>query len=70
HPVRIPDKNSSITVDDLKTIFQDLSNYIIIPHYKKNPEIKPKTLNLLNDYITAGEVASPRKFIYCIKDLN
>jgi ABC-type dipeptide/oligopeptide/nickel transport system ATPase component len=66
--VRIPDKNSSITVDDLKTIFQDLSNYIIIPHYKKNPEIKPKTLNLLNYYITAGEVASPRKFIYCIKD--
>lgn len=65
---KIPDKNTSISVSDLTSIFPNLSNYIVIPHYKKNPEINNKTLQSLKSYITAGEVASPRKFIYCIKD--
>ncbi|MFT4804895.1 MAG: ABC-type dipeptide/oligopeptide/nickel transport system ATPase component [Psychroserpens sp.] len=66
--VLIPDKNSSITVEKFREIFSDFSKYILIPHYKKSPEIKEQTLEELSNFVTAGEVTSPRKFIYCIKD--
>ncbi|MGQ0950207.1 PHP domain-containing protein [Acinetobacter baumannii] len=64
----IPDKETSITIAQLKEVFNDLSNYLVIPHYKKSPEIKEETLVELLDYVTSGEVTSPRKFTYCIKD--
>jgi len=66
----IPDKDISITLDEFKKVFPDLSKYILIPHYKKSPEIKEQTLQGLSGFITAGEVTSARKFIYCIKDDN
>ncbi len=64
----IPTENDSITVAELISIFIDLSNYIVIPHYDKNPSINDDTLDQLSSFITAGEVASPKKFMYCIKD--
>lgn len=64
----IPDKETSITIEELRGVFNDLSNYLVIPHYKKSPEIKEETLTELLDCVTAGEVTSPRKFAYCIKD--
>lgn len=65
----ITNDDDNITVDQLKNIF-DLSQYILIPHYKKDPEINNTTLSQLYPHITAGEVSSPKKFMYCIKDQN
>lgn len=65
----ITNDDDNITVAQLKKIF-DLSQYILIPHYKKDPEINNTTLLQLYPYITAGEVSSPKKFMYCIKDPN
>ena len=65
---KIKSADDSLTTDELKTIFHDLSNYILIPHYDKKPSIKKSVLTELDSYITAGEVNSPKKFIYCIKD--
>lgn len=62
-----PTKKASITVDQLKSIFSDLSKYILIPHYDKEPKIKDETLVKLHPFVTAGEVTSPKKFIYCQK---
>ncbi len=64
----IPTANDSITVEDLEGIFLDLTKYILIPHYQKNPEIKQATLNKLRANVTAGEVTSAKKFKYCIGD--
>lgn len=61
-------KGDSISVDELKEIFGDLSQYILIPHYDKNPKISEHTLSNLHPHVTAGEVSSPKKFIYCIKN--
>ncbi|MEK7249441.1 MAG: phosphotransferase, partial [Bacteroidota bacterium] len=36
-------------------------------HYDKKPEVKEETLSALGACVTAGEVASPKKFIYCIR---
>lgn len=64
---RAPNKRDSISVDDLRGFFGDLSKYILIPHYDKSPEIRDETLSALGAYVTAGEVASPKKFMYCIR---
>ncbi len=58
----------SITVDDLVYIFGDLNQYLIIPHYEKRPAISGDTLERIRDFISAGEVDSPKKFIRMAKD--
>ena len=65
---RIVNPEDSITTKTLKEIFPDLSKYILIPHYDKKPGINEKVLSELSDSITAGEVNSPKKFIYCVKN--
>lgn len=61
-------QKGSISVDDLKNIFPDFSKYILIPHYDKKPQIRDETLAKLSPFVTAGEVTSPKKFVYCLKD--
>ena len=61
---------SSISVNQFQEIFEDLSQYILIPHYDKKPAIKEQTLERLRPHVTAGEVSSPKKFIYCLKDAD
>lgn len=63
-----PTNKDSISVADLKRIFPDLSKYILIPHYDKKPRIKEETLAQLRTFVTAGEVTSPKKFMYCLND--
>lgn len=58
----------SITVEELKQIFGDLNNYLVIPHYEKRPAIKGDTFERLKEHVNAGEVDSPKKFIRIIKD--
>jgi hypothetical protein len=65
---RINDKNDYISFEELAAIFGDLRNYLLIPHADKNPEISGATLQKLLPYVSAGEVASSKKFIYAIKD--
>ena len=57
-----------ITYEELIVIFPNLERYILIPHYQKSPQISPETLRKFNSHITAGEVTSPKKFIYCLRD--
>ncbi|WP_394129663.1 PHP domain-containing protein [Shewanella maritima] len=64
----IPNEYTSITFEEFQAVFTDLSKYLLIPHYKKSPEVKEETLIKLSDFVTAGEVTSPRKFTHCIKD--
>lgn len=63
----ITTKKDFVTVEQFKSIFTDLNNYILIPHYDKRPKLNANTLNDLSEFITAGEVTSIKKFIYCMK---
>lgn len=65
-----PNKKDSISVEELESFFDDLSKYILIPHYDKKPQITDETLSKLSPNVTAGEVSSPKKFIYSLKDKN
>lgn len=64
----IASATDSISVEKLKEIFPDLDKYLLIPHYDKKPVIKPETIEKLKTNISAGEVASIRKFKSCIKN--
>lgn len=58
----------SISAEELKKIFGDLGDYLVIPHYDKSPSIAGDTLEKIKSYVSAGEVDSAKKFIRAIKD--
>ncbi|MGO2147758.1 PHP domain-containing protein [Halomonas sp.] len=57
-----------ISVEELLHIFGDLNRYLLIPHYEKKPAISRQTIEQLGEFISAGEVDSPKKFIRLAKD--
>jgi hypothetical protein len=57
-----------ISVEELREIFGDLGNYLVIPHSDKAPPITGATLDKLRPYVCAGEVDSAKKFVRAIKD--
>lgn len=56
-----------LSLQDFRQIFGDLTKYLLIPHYEKKPPISDDLLSQLGGFITAGEVSSPKKFMYCMK---
>lgn len=65
--VKVEKKEDKISLEELKQIFIDLGQYLLIPHYEKEPRIEKEVLNNLKEYILCGEVGSVKKFIYCKK---
>ncbi|HOE39964.1 MAG TPA: hypothetical protein PLY69_10330 [Bacteroidales bacterium] len=66
----IQNKSDYISIAQLKEIFVDLSKYLLVPHYDKDPILKPEIIEQLKPFITSGEVSSAKKFKYCINDTN
>lgn len=58
----------TISVEELEKIFGNLGNYLVIPHYDKNPPITGEALERIRSYVSAGEVDSAKKFIRTMKD--
>ena len=67
---KIKKQGDSISVDELRTIFGDLSKYLLIPHYDKGPALAGDALNKLKPFISAGEVDSAKKFLRVMKDAS
>lgn len=59
-----------LDIEGLKTIFGNLSEYLIIPHYDKHQPVDQATLEQLGDNFYVGEVASAKKFMYAINNSN
>lgn len=59
---------SSLRHEELESILGDLRQYILIPHYLKDPKISPESLERFEGHIRCGEVSSPKKFLACHKD--
>lgn len=64
----LPNAKDSLSVERLKEIFPELGQYILLPHYDKVPPVPEKVIGELSKYITAGEVSSAKKFMYCINN--
>ena len=65
---KITKTGDRISIEELKEIFGDLGNYLVIPHSDKAPPITGTTLEELKPYICAGEVDSAKKFVRAIND--
>jgi hypothetical protein len=59
-----------LSFEDFRKTWGDLSQYILIPHYEKNPRISPEVLEKFGGHITSGEVSNPKKFVACIDDIE
>jgi ABC-type branched-subunit amino acid transport system ATPase component len=66
--IKIRNATDSITVEELKAIFGDLSEYLLIPHYDKSPAVRGAEFTALLPYFSAGEVDSTKKFVRTIRD--
>ena len=64
----IKTKDDDISYDTFIRIFGDLSKYLLIPHYEKEPKLHKDTIEKLGRNIIAGEVSSVKKFIYMEKE--
>lgn len=64
----IKTKNDDITYNTFLRIFGDLSKYLLIPHYEKDPKLHKDIIEKLDRNIIAGEVSSVKKFIYMEKE--
>ena len=64
----IKTKDDDIPYDTFIRIFDDLSKYLLIPHYEKEPKLHKATIEKLGRNIIAGEVSSVKKFIYMEKE--
>ena len=60
----IKTKDDDISYDTFIRIFGDLSKYLLIPHYEKDPRLHKDIIKKLGRNIIAGEVSSVKKFIY------
>lgn len=65
---KITKLGDKLSIDELRKIFGDLGNYLVIPHSDKAPSISGSTLQKLKSHISAGEVDSAKKFVRAIKD--
>ncbi|MCF1462864.1 hypothetical protein FS827_16275 [Agrobacterium vitis] len=59
---------SPLRHEEFESILGDFRQYILIPHYLKDPKISPEILERFEGHIHCGEVSSPKKFIACHKD--
>ncbi len=64
----IKTKNDDISYNTFIRIFGDLSKYLLIPHYEKDPKLHKDVIEKLDRNIIAGEVSSVKKFIYMQKE--
>lgn len=63
----IKTKEDTISYDTFISIFDDLSKYLLIPHYDKEPNLPKDIIKKLERNVIAGEVSSVKKFIYMKK---
>lgn len=66
----IKTKDDYITYDTFIRIFGELSKYLLIPHYEKDPKLHKDVIEKLGRNIIAGEVSSVKKFVHIEKEDN
>lgn len=61
------DEHSYLTYDQFLSIFNNYKDYLLIPHYFKNPSISIDVINKFGNDIIVGEVSSAKKWFSLIK---
>lgn len=64
----IKTKNDFIDLEKFKDIFPNYTKYLLIPHFDKDPKLPLDIIRHFGDSIYTGEVRSPKKFMYLLKN--
>lgn len=64
----IKTENDFIELDKFKEIFPLYTKYLLIPHFDKEPKLPLDIIKQFGDSIYSGEVRSPKKFMYLLKN--
>lgn len=64
----IKNQEDTILYDRVLEIFGDFNDYLIIPHYDKDPKLPEVTIEKFGINIVAGEVSSIKKFVANLKN--
>lgn len=67
---KISSVKDSISIEELKEFFVNLDEFLVIPHFDKNPALTGDSLEKLAPHFVAGEVSSHKKFLRNIKDVS
>lgn len=63
----IIDENSYLTYEQFVSIFDNYRDYLLIPHYVKNPVVPLDIINNFGNEISVGEVSSAKKWFSLMK---
>lgn len=61
-------EKKDISLDSFMDIFSNHDEYLLIPHYYKNPKIQKFILDRIGSSFICGEVGNPKKFIRLYKE--
>lgn len=64
----VKSQDNTIPFDQVQALFHCFDDYLVIPHYDKEPKLPDETISKFGANIFAGEVCSVKKFAYALKN--
>ena len=66
----VKSQDDTIPFEQVQAIFHRFDDYLVIPHYDKEPKLPNETISKFGVNIFAGEVCSIKKFVSALKNQN
>lgn len=67
---KIKTEHDYLSLEEFLQIFTDLNNYLLIPHYDKDPSLPSSVIDCIAAHIQSGEVTSIKKFLSMQKNVE
>lgn len=69
-PPLVKSQDDTIPFDQVQNLFHCFDDYLVVPHYDKEPKLPNETISKFGANIFAGEVCSVKKFVSALKTPN
>lgn len=69
-PPLIKSQDDTIPFDQVQDLFHCFDDYLVVPHYDKEPKLPNETISKFGANIFTGEVCSVKKFVSALKTPN
>lgn len=69
-PPLVKSQDDTIPFDQVQNLFHCFDDYLVVPHYDKEPKLPNETISKFGANIFTGEVCSVKKFVSALKPPN
>lgn len=69
-PPLVKSQDDTIPFDQVQNLFHCFDDYLVVPHYDKEPKLPNETISKFGANIFTGEVCSVKKFVSALKTQN